>query len=143
MDISCTDEIQTSRQDVLAKFVLTLSTLLDLYQNAQRPCPQRSDCDATALGKFIQGLTTAGLFPVPDPSSLDRSIEKLFSTVRAIKLSPLCGVSTRRLRMYPFAGYEGSSQACHLDELLQDSLLSIEDSLQGMNINGGGRKENL
>ena len=45
--------------------------------------------------------------------------------------------------MYPFTGYEGSSQACHLDELLQDSLLSIEDSLQGMNINEGSRKENI
>jgi hypothetical protein len=135
---SPTDKIQSSRQDILTKFLLILSTLLDQCQHSRRQCYQHPDCDALALGKLTQGLTRAGIFPVPEPSSLDRSIQELFSTVRAIDLPALCRMSTRKSRgIY----YEASSQACHLDEELPKSLSNLEDSVRGLNINQGRNKE--
>ena len=141
---SHTDEMQSSRQDVLTQFLLTLSTLLELYQGPHRQCHQHPDCDALALGKLEQSLKSAGLLPVPEPLSLTSSIQELFSTIRAINLPTLCGKSAKKpRRIHSFSDNEEPSTACHLDEKLQDSLSSIEGSLHGLNISGGSRKEEI
>lgn len=139
-----TDEIQSYRQNILTEFLLTLSRLLELYGSSHRQCHQDPDCDALALGKLIQGLKNAGLYPVPEPSTLKRPIQELFSTVRAIDLSALCEKSTKKVRRrFSLSEDEKSFQTCHLYEAMRASLSVIEDGFQGLKINESSRNDEI
>jgi hypothetical protein len=88
-------------------------------------CHQHTACDALALGKLIKGLKRTGLYPVPEVSSLRRSIKDLFSAVWAIELSPLCMEFTKNARK-GYRSFDDDEVTYHLDEELRDSLSSIE-----------------
>lgn len=127
-----TDEIQSNRRKILTKFLETLSRLLELYGSSDRQCHQNSDCDALALGKLIQGLKSAGLYPLPEPSTLDRSIQDLFLRVRAMDLTAICGKYIKKIQRD--WGFSNDKKSYHLEEAIGHSLSGIEDSFRGLNI---------
>ena len=130
-----------SERDILTKFLQTLSGLLELYGSSGRLYDQNPECDALVLGKFIRGLTNAGLYPIPEPSSLNSLMQELFLTVREMDLSPLCRKSTRSY--YSFSDDGEPFQRYHLDQGLKSSLSSIEVSIEGLSINERSRKDEI
>lgn len=108
-----------------------LSRLLERYDGSQQLCHQNKDCDALVFGKLARGLKKIGLDPIPEPSSLKRSIEDVFSAIRSIELSPLCWKHTNKTRYY--RGLDDTDEIFrHLDGELQDSLSRIENNFQAI-----------
>ena len=140
--LSHADKIQSRRQKILNNFVILLSGLLETYLDPRRRCYRDTNCDALLFGKFSRGLKAAGLYPVPEPSSLNRSIRSLFSDVREIDLDPLCDKYSKRNRgLFLQDESESSVKACHLGEELRSSLSTIEDRFHDFRLNFWGEKD--
>ena len=139
-------EVQSRRQGLLTEFVGLLAELLETYQGSRPICPQDTNCDALLFGKLARGLKSAELYPVPEVSSLHRSIKDLFSTVQEIDLGPLCENYKKNNYKSRFSSsneFTGSCETCHLSEKLQSSLSSIENRVVGLDINERSKKSDV
>ncbi|EXJ91940.1 hypothetical protein A1O3_00490, partial [Capronia epimyces CBS 606.96] len=70
-------EIQSRRQAILGKLLMTFSKLLDRYHGSQRLCHQQTNCDPLALGKLIRCLQFLEIYPIPEPSAIKSSLQYL------------------------------------------------------------------
>lgn len=122
-----------------------LSKLLKIYRAESCRCRLDPDCDASALGKFERALTKAGLYPIPEPSALEMSLDDLFSRVKNMDVSPLCKKLGKGGSYYsdgwdkddePFLNRNGKRQ--HIGEDLRDAISVIQSGLRGLTISNAG-----
>ncbi|KAK5189283.1 hypothetical protein LTR47_011802 [Exophiala xenobiotica] len=133
-------EIQSCRQAILTEVTGTLSGLFDRYQGWQEWCQQNQDCDPLVLGKLLRGLRNFGLYPLPEPSALlNLSVQELFSDIRSLELSPLCGANSKKAERHSL--YFGDECFVHMDEELRDSLLRIENGSRGLELHAGSSND--
>ncbi|EMC97236.1 hypothetical protein BAUCODRAFT_51931, partial [Baudoinia panamericana UAMH 10762] len=130
-----TSDIQSRREDIFMKVFSMLSDMLDRYDGSEQLCCHDRNCDPLALGKLMRGLKRNRLYPIPEPSTMEMSIEKLLSTVRSIDLSSYCGNHSRkagrRFHTWDEGQIEGSP---HMDEEIKNSLSRIQGQIHGLEL---------
>jgi len=124
--------MKARRLESLREIRGVLKRLLKLYEETQ--CRWTDDCDAIALGKLIRGLKAARLYPLPKVLELTRSISDLLTTLRSVKLPEECDKYRKGSKKRYVYDEVDEPEPVHMSEDLQQSLTSIENRIEGLNL---------
>ena len=107
--------------------------MLDCYHGSLQICHENPNCDPLSLGKLIRGLQSYGLYPIPEPSAVNWSLQYLFIAVRSMDLSDFCreaNIKAKRL----LANMDTNDFDFHLRAELRGLLSKIEGGADGLEL---------
>ncbi|MCJ1383322.1 hypothetical protein MMC17_006435 [Xylographa soralifera] len=126
-----TVEIDTSRQQTLARMFAYVKLVLDKYQGHERTCETGLKCTAMVLGFLTISLTAIGILPLPDAPYKDFCFETLAQRLREMEILQYC-----ELHPHPYiAKCEGVKKA------LLPIISRREQELHGLRLDAFQRKE--
>jgi hypothetical protein len=81
-----TEQVDTYRQDSLARILYFLQSKLREYQGSKGVCPLGLQCSAMVLGSLTVGLNEIGVLQSPDPPYVGFRFRKLTNQLKEMEI---------------------------------------------------------